>query len=301
MPLLFLAWVSQNMTGGASACTVWQGPGLATSFPQAIGMSASWNTELMHQVATAISDEARAKHHAFAKWGLRERYTGLTFFAPNINLVRDPRWGRGQETYGEDPFLTGHMAKWYIKGLQGDDPKYLKLAATSKHFAAYNGPEPLRHKINENISDFDLYDSYLPAFEITVKDAKVESVMCAYNSLNGLPCCGNNKILESILRDDWKFDGYIVSDCGAISDFYRKGAHDVVKTAPKAAALGLSSGTDLNCGDTYQHLEESELKNLVNEREINRALERLFLTRFQAWNVRSFGESSLCPNPLFRC
>lgn len=209
-------WWSECLHGVARA-------GLATSFPQAIGMSASWNTELMHHVATAISDEARAKYHAFVKADMRERYTGLTFFAPNINIVRDPRWGRGQETYGEDPFLTGHMAKWYIRGLQGDDPKYLKLAATSKHFAAYNGPEPLRHKINENISDFNLYDTYLPAFEITVKEANVASVMCAYNSLNGLPCCGNNKILESILRDDWKFDGYIVSDCGAISDFYRKG------------------------------------------------------------------------------
>ncbi|HYW36113.1 MAG TPA: glycoside hydrolase family 3 N-terminal domain-containing protein, partial [Balneolaceae bacterium] len=267
-------WWSECLHGVARA-------GLATSFPQAIGMAASWNTGLMHKVSTIISDEARAKHHKFAELGLRDRYMGLTFFAPNINLVRDPRWGRGQETYGEDPFLTGQMAKWYIKGLQGDHPQYQKVIATSKHFAVYNGPEPKRHKINVNADQYDLYDTYFPAFKTTIKEANVGSVMCAYNSLGGMPCCGNNEILNNILRHDWNFDGYIVSDCGAISNFYHKNQHYVVNDADQAAALGVNSGTDLNCGDTYSRLDEAELKGLVDEKEINQSLHRLFRARFR--------------------
>jgi len=267
-------WWSECLHGVARA-------GLATSFPQAIGMASSWNKKLMHEVSIAISDEARAKHHKFTSLGLRDRYMGLTFFAPNINLVRDPRWGRGQETYGEDPYLTGHMAKWYIKGLQGDDPKYLKLIATSKHFAVYNGPEPKRHKINVSVDHYDLYDTYLPAFKTTIDEANVGSVMCAYNSLNGMPCCGNNKMLEIILRKDWKFDGYVVSDCGAISDFYRKGAHDVVNDVAQASALGMNSGTDINCGDSFKHMDEAELQGLIDEKTIDQSLRRLFTARFQ--------------------
>ncbi|HKJ44998.1 MAG TPA: glycoside hydrolase family 3 C-terminal domain-containing protein [Balneolales bacterium] len=267
-------WWSECLHGVARA-------GLATSFPQAIGLAASWNTGLMHTVADAISDEARAKHHKFASLGLRNRYMGLTFFAPNINLVRDPRWGRGQETYGEDPFLTGQMAKWYIKGLQGNDPKYFKLIATSKHFAVYNGPEPERHKINVNVDKFDLHETYLAAFKTTIEEANVGSVMCAYNSLDGMPCCGNNEILTNILRNDWKFGGYVVSDCGAISDFYRKGAHDVVDTDYQSAAMGINSGTDLNCGNTYRHIDEAQLQGLVSEKEIDKSLYRLFTARFR--------------------
>ena len=271
-------WWSECLHGVARA-------GLATSFPQAIGMAASWNAPLLHQSAVAISDEARAKHEAFAKEGKRERYMGLTFFAPNINLVRDPRWGRGQETYGEDPYLTGQMAVSFIKGLQGDDPKWLKLAATSKHFAVYNGPEPLRHKIDVQVNNHDLYETYLPAFKTTIDETDVASVMCAYNSLNGGPCCGNNELLDSILRNDWKFDGYVVSDCGAIGDFFHDDAHHVVDTGAEAAAMGLKNGTDLNCGIgghfTYADLEEAEKKGLVDEKQIDQALFRLFMSRYR--------------------
>ena len=196
--------------------------GLATCFPQSIAMASSFNTGLMFAVANAISDEARAKHHAFLKVGYSDYFTGLTFFTPNINIVRDPRWGRGQETYGEDPYLTSQMAEVFIKGLQGNDPKYLKLAATAKHYAVYNGPETMRHKINAQVDNYDLYDTYLPGFEASVKNARVESIMCAYNSLNGMPCCGNDPLLHTILRDDWQFHGYVVSDCGAIANIYHQ-------------------------------------------------------------------------------
>ena len=271
-------WWSECLHGVARA-------GLATSFPQAIGLAATWDFPLLHESSLAISDEARAKHEAFAREGKRDRYMGLTFFAPNINLVRDPRWGRGQETYGEDPYLTGHMAVAYITGLQGDDKKWLKLVATSKHFAVYNGPEPLRHKIDVQVNNHDLFETYLPAFKTTIYDARVASVMCAYNSLDGEPCCGNNKILDSILRDDWKFDGYVVSDCGAIGDFFHKQAHHVVNTAEEAAAMGLKRGTDLNCGIngeyTFGKLTKAELKGLVDEKEIDHALHRLFVARYR--------------------
>ena len=255
--------------------------GLATCFPQSIAMAASFNTKLMHETSIAISDEARAKYHAFIKVGYRDYFTGLTFFSPNINIVRDPRWGRGQETYGEDPYLTGQMARAFITGLQGDDPKYLKLVATAKHYAVYNGPESLRHQINIEVDDYDLYDTYLPAFETSVKEAKVESVMCAYNSLRGKPCCGNDPLLNSILRDDWNFDGYVVSDCGAITNMYRKQDHHVVDTAAQAAAMGLNNGTDLNCGSAYGHLNEAIQNDSVTEKKIDESLHRVFLSRFR--------------------
>jgi len=255
--------------------------GLATCFPQSIAMAASFDTKLMHQTSIAISDEARAKYHAFIKVGYRDYFTGLTFFSPNINIVRDPRWGRGQETYGEDPYLTGQMARAFITGLQGDDPKYLKLVATAKHYAVYNGPESLRHKINIDVDDYDLYDTYLPAFETSVKEATVESVMCAYNSLRGKPCCGNDPLLNSILRDNWHFKGYVVSDCGAITNMYREQDHHVVDTAAQAAAMGLNNGTDLNCGPAYSHLKEAIQNGLVTEKEIDQSLHRVFLSRFR--------------------
>ena len=267
-------WWNECLHGVARA-------GLATVFPQAIGLAATWNAPLLHRVTNAISDEARAKHHAFVDRGLRQIYMGLTFWSPNINIVRDPRWGRGQETYGEDPYLTGTMAEAFIKGLQGDDPKYYKVVATAKHFAVYNGPEPMRHKIDVEVSDRDLWETYLPAFEMSVTDAKVASVMCAYNSLRGMPCCGNNPLLESILRDKWDFKGYVVSDCGAIGDFYQKGHHQVVSTPEKAAALALSNGTDLNCGATFPHLVKATKEGIVNEKDIDRSLTRLLEARFR--------------------
>lgn len=255
--------------------------GLATCFPQSIAMASSFNTKLMFSVATAISDEARAKHSAFVKIGYRDYFTGLTFFTPNINIIRDPRWGRGQETYGEDPYLTSQMAREFIKGLQGDDPKYLKLAATAKHYAVYNGPETMRHKINARVDDYDLYDTYLPAFETSVREADVASIMCAYNSLNGKPCCGNDPLLTSILRDDWHFNGYVVSDCGAIANIYRQKDHHIVDTAEQAAAMGITSGTDLNCGKTYSHLKKALQQGLITEKDINLSLHRVFLSRFK--------------------
>jgi len=267
-------WWNECLHGVARA-------GLATVFPQAIGMAATWNAPLMKQVADVISDEARAKHKAFVEAGRRDIYMGLTFWTPNINIVRDPRWGRGQETYGEDPHLTGQMAVSFIEGLQGDDPNEYKVVATAKHFAVYNGPEPIRHKVNVQVSDQDLWETYLPAFEACVKEAKVESIMCAYNSLRGMPCCGNNPLLESILRDKWHFNGYVVSDCWAITDIFNKDAHHTVETPEEAAAMGIKSGTDLNCGVSYGHLDKSVEQGLVDEEEIDTALERLFTARYK--------------------
>ena len=255
--------------------------GVATVFPQAIGMAASWDTQLIHRVASAISDEARAKHHHFATLNKRGIYMGLTFWSPNINIFRDPRWGRGQETYGEDPFLTSEMAKSFITGLQGDDPNYLKLVATAKHFAVHNGPEPLRHKFDIDVTDQDLYETYLPAFESAVKEAKVASVMCAYNRFRGTPCCGHSPLQNEILKKQWGFTGYVVSDCGAIADIYEKNKHNVVETPEEAAAMAVKAGTDLNCGNIYPYLQEAVENNLISEDEIDRAVIRLFTARFK--------------------
>lgn len=255
--------------------------GLATVFPQAIGMAATWNAPLFHEVANVISDEARAKHMAFVNVGRRDIYMGLTFWTPNINIVRDPRWGRGQETYGEDPFLTGQLANSFIRGLQGDDPKYYKVIATSKHFAVHNGPEPLRHSFDVDVSDRDLYETYLPMFKTTVQDAKVASVMCAYNRFRGMPCCGSDPLLKQILRDDWGFDGYVVTDCWAVADFYVEGRHDYTESAAEAAAIALKSGSDVNCGNTYPHLQEAYDQGMITEDDLDTALQRLFVARYK--------------------
>ncbi|SHE37673.1 beta-glucosidase [Fodinibius roseus] len=255
--------------------------GYATVFPQAMGMAATWNAPLFQQMANAISDEARAKHQAFREEGRRDIYMGLTFWTPNINIVRDPRWGRGQETYGEDPYLTGSLANSFINGLQGEDPDYHKVVATSKHFAVYSGPEPLRHEMNVEVSDRDLWDTYLPAFETTIKDAGVASVMCAYNSFRGMPCCGSDPLMKAILRNDWGFEGYVVSDCWAINDFYEEGRHGASETAAEAAALALQTGTDLNCGNSYPHLQEALERELITEEDLDNALHRLFEARFK--------------------
>jgi beta-glucosidase len=202
--------------------------GLATVFPQAIGLGATWDQNMMLRVATAISDEARAKHHDYVRQGKRLIYQGLTFWSPNINIFRDPRWGRGQETYGEDPYLTGKMAVQFIRGLQGDDPKYYKTIATVKHFAVHSGPEPERHEFDVTIAERDFRETYLPQFEMGIKEGKAYSAMCAYNRLDGEACCGSSRLLTTILRDEWGFKGYVVSDCGAIGDIYLH--HKIVAT-----------------------------------------------------------------------
>ncbi len=253
--------------------------GLATSFPQAIGLAATWNVGLMHQVAVAISDEARAKHHEAIRQGVHEIHTGLTFWSPNINIFRDPRWGRGQETYGEDPHLTARMGVAFVKSLQGDDPRYLKVVATPKHFAAHSGPEPGRDRFDARVSERDLRETYLPAFEACVKEARAVSVMGAYNRLNGEPCCASPTLLEKILRQEWGFDGYVVSDCRAIGNIYAH--HKLVETAAEAAALAVKAGCDLNCGRTYTALLEAVEKGLVAEETIDQAVERLFTARFR--------------------
>ncbi|MBJ2173577.1 glycoside hydrolase family 3 C-terminal domain-containing protein [Aureibaculum sp. A20] len=268
-------WWNECLHGVARA-------GEATVFPQAIGMGATWNPDLMFKVGSAISDEARAKHHSFANSNRRGIYQGLTFWSPNINIFRDPRWGRGQETYGEDPFLTSQMAVNFIKALQGDDPKYLKVIATAKHFAVHSGPEKSRHEDNYHTSNRDLRQTYLPAFEAAVNDAKVHSVMCAYNRYNDEACCGSNLLLTDILRNEWKFDGYVVSDCWAISDFWEPNKHELVDTPEEAAALAVDRGTDLNCGSVFDpNLTEAVLKDIIKEDKIDLALSRLFMARFK--------------------
>jgi beta-glucosidase len=253
--------------------------GVATVFPQAIGLGATWDEDLIFRVSTAISDEARAKHHEFVRNGSRRRYQGLTFWTPNINIFRDPRWGRGQETYGEDPFLTGKLGVQFVKGLQGDDPKYFKTIATLKHYVVHSGPEPERHSFDAVTDERDFRETYLPQFEMGIREGRAYSVMCAYNRYNGETCCGSDDLLNGILRTEFGFDGYIVSDCGAIDDIYR--GHKTVATAAEASALGVLSGTDLECGSSYRNLKESLEKNMLTEKDIDIALKRLFVARFR--------------------
>ncbi len=255
--------------------------GIATVYPQAIGMAATWDKALMNKVALSISDEGRAKYHDFISKNKRGIYQGITFWTPNINIFRDPRWGRGMETYGECPHLTGEMAVQFINGLQGDDPEYYKSIATSKHFAVHSGPESNRHSFNVSVSEHDLRNTYLPAFERTVKESKVASVMCAYNRLDSKPCCGSSPLLNDILRNEWGFDGYVVSDCWALVDFYQKGHHEVVETPAEAAAMAFSNGTDLNCGSVSPHLNEAVKQGLISEEQIDVAVKRLLLARFK--------------------
>ncbi|BFT31451.1 glycoside hydrolase family 3 C-terminal domain-containing protein [Alteromonas sp. D210916BOD_24] len=259
--------------------------GEATVFPQAIGMAAMWDKAFLNEIATAISDEGRAKHHEFKRQGISHRYAGLTYWSPNINIFRDPRWGRGQETYGEDPFLTGELGVSFIQGLQGNDDTYLKTAATAKHFAVHNGPEITRHSDNYVVSNKDLYETYLPAFEKAVVEADVEAVMCAYNRVNGQPACGSDMLLKEILREQYHFDGHVMSDCGAIADFYDPKAHDVTRSPAVAAAWAVSSGTDLNCGtgrlSSFANLSFAVQKGFIDEALIDQAVERLFMTRFK--------------------
>jgi len=271
-------WWSEGLHGVGRA-------GIATVFPQAIGLAATFDEPFLRRVATAISDEARAKHHDFARRGKRGRYQGLTYFSPNVNLYRDPRWGRGQETYGEDPYLTGRLGVAFIDGMQGRQeegappPKYLKLVATAKHFAVHSGPEIERHRFDAEVSEHDLSDSYLPQFEACVRHGQVGAVMPAYNRVDGVPCAASPRLLDTILRTQWGFGGFVVSDCGAIDDIYRE--HRVAGSAEEAAAAALRAGTDLNCGGTYRALTGAVKRGLVTEAEIDRAVGRLFAARFR--------------------
>ncbi len=253
--------------------------GQATVFPQAIGLAATWDTDLMHRIADTISTEARAKYNQALRDDDHARYHGLTFWSPNINIFRDPRWGRGQETYGEDPYLTGRMAVAFIKGMQGDDPHYYKVIATAKHFAVHSGPESTRHQVDVKVSTRDLEETYLPAFHAAVVEGKVDSVMCAYNSIDGAPACANEMLLEKYLRGEWGFQGYIVSDCGAVTDIFR--GHMYKPDAPSAAAVAVKTGTDFACDTQYRTLPDAVKQGLIAEAEIDTSLKRLFVARIK--------------------
>jgi beta-glucosidase len=261
--------------------------GTATVFPQAIGMAATWDAPLLHEAADVIATEARAKHNDYVSKhnGDSARYFGLTFWTPNINLFRDPRWGRGQETYGEDPFLTARLGVAFIRGLQGDDPKYVKAMAGAKHFAVHSGPEPERHRFDATPSECDFYETYLPQFEAAVREGHVGAVMGAYNSVYGRPACANPLLLTELLRKQWGFDGHVVSDCGAIYDIYAN--HKFTATPAEAAAAAVKAGDDLCCGRDYNSLVRAVKKGLISEAEINTAVGRVLEARFGHGAVRA--------------
>jgi len=261
--------------------------GRATVFPQAIGLAATWDTDLMHRVADIISTEARAKYNDAstrpapsgpdALATLPGRTAGLTYWSPNVNIFRDPRWGRGQETYGEDPYLTGRMAVAFVTGMQGDDPRYLKVVSTPKHYAVHSGPEPARHGFDARVSETDLVSTYLPAFRAAVVEGKADSIMCVYNAVNGTPGCASADLLQKRLRDEWGFQGYVVSDCGAVNDIHRN--HKFTPTLGEAAVAAVKAGTDLTCGTEYRTLVDEVKAGRITEAEIDRALARLFVAR----------------------
>jgi beta-glucosidase len=255
----------------------------ATVFPQAIGNAATFDQPNLQRMAAMISTEARAIHHQYEREGKRDIYEGLTFWSPNINIFRDPRWGRGQETYGEDPYLTGQMGMALVKGFQGDDPNYLKITACAKHFAVHSGPESTRHSFDVRPSDYDLYDTYLPAFRTLVVDAKVASVMCAYNAIDGQPCCGSDLLMTDILYNKWKFRGYVTSDCGAIDDFYEKSypSHQFSPNAASAASDAVIHGTDVECGGSYHSLVAAVQSGLMSESKIDTSVFHLLEIRFR--------------------
>lgn len=265
-------WWNEALHGVARA-------GVATVFPQAIGLAATFDEDLIYKIADIISTEGRAKYHENVRKGDRDIYKGLTFWSPNINIFRDPRWGRGHETYGKDPYLTARLGVAFVKGIQGNDRKYLKAAACAKHYAVHSGPESERHSFNAVVSKKDLRETYLPAFKALVKEAKVEAVMGAYNRTNGEPCCGSKTLLTDILRNEWGFKGHVTSDCWAIKDFYE--GHMVTKTAPESVALAVRSGCDLNCGNLFINLLIAHKEGLITEEEIDRAVTRLFVTRMK--------------------
>lgn len=269
-------WWNEGLHGVAFA-------GYATNFPQVIGMAATWDTDLVHKMGETVSTEARAKYNEAMREDDHEMFFGLTFWAPNINIFRDPRWGRGQETYGEDPFLTARMGVAFVTGMQGDDPKYFRVVSTPKHYAVHSGPEPLRHGFNVEVSQHDLEDTYLPAFRATVTEAHAQSIMCAYNAIDGAPACANTMLLRDHLRDAWKFDGYVVSDCAAVADIDT--GHHFAPDMAYAAADAVKAGTDLECGylegQAFPSLVEAVHQDLIKESEIDAALRRLFRARFK--------------------
>lgn len=272
--------------------------GCATVFPQAIGLASSFNTELMYEVATAISDEARAKYNEFKKFGSTELYQGLTFWSPNINIFRDPRWGRGHETYGEDPLLTGKMGVAFIKGLQGQG-KYRKLDATIKHYAVHSGPEYERHGFDAIVSKKDLYETYLSAFKYCIDNADPSAVMGAYNRVNGEPCCGSKTLLQDILYGEFGFKGYVVSDCGAIRDFHT--GHKVTDTEAESVALAVNNGCQLNCGDAYFSLYDAYEQDLITEEAITEAVTKLFEARFRLGMFDDDCEYDKIPYDVVEC
>ncbi|MPQ31454.1 glycoside hydrolase family 3 protein [Clostridium estertheticum] len=265
-------WWNEALHGVARA-------GVATMFPQAIGMAATFDEELIYQVAGVISTEGRAKYNESQRKNDHDIYKGLTFWAPNINIFRDPRWGRGHETYGEDPYLTGRLGVAFIKGLQGNDKRYMKSAACAKHFAVHSGPEAKRHSFNAVVSKKDLRETYLPAFKEAVKEANVEAVMGAYNRTNGEPCCGSKTLLSDILRDEWGFKGHVTSDCWAIKDFHE--GHGITSNAVESVALAVNNGCDLNCGNMYLNLYLAYKEGMVTEETIDKSVIRLMNTRMK--------------------
>ncbi|HTY85552.1 MAG TPA: glycoside hydrolase family 3 C-terminal domain-containing protein [Silvibacterium sp.] len=269
-------WWNEGLHGVAFA-------GYATNFPQVIGMAATWDTGLVHAMGETVSIEARAKYDDAMRNDHHEMFFGLTFWAPNVNIFRDPRWGRGQETYGEDPFLTGRMAVAFVSGMQGTDPTYFRVISTPKHFAVHSGPEPLRHGFNVDVSPHDLEDTYLPAFRAAVTEAHAQSVMCAYNAIDGAPACANTMLLRDHLRSAWNFDGYVVSDCAAVADVYS--GHHYARDMAHAAADAVKAGTDLECGfgegQAFPALVNAVHQNLISEADLDNALRRLFRARFK--------------------
>src|SRR3569833_2733813 len=265
-------WWNEALHGVARA-------GQATVLPQAIRLSATFEPNLMHYVATAISDEARAKHEEALRRDQHARYQGINFWSPNINIFRAPRWGRGQETYGEDPYLTGRMGVAFVTGMRGDDPKYIKAGATAKHYAVHSGPEPERHHFDVHPSEEDLYETYLPAFQALVQEGHVSSVMGAYNRVNGVSASASPRLLHDILRQDWGFNGYIVSDCDSVDDIYKQ--HKSAKSPEEGAAMALRAGLDLDCGHAYAALAGAVQQGLVTEAQVDIAVRRVMLARMQ--------------------
>ena len=267
-------WWSEGLHGVARS-------GYATLFPQAIGIAATWDAPLLGQISTTISTEARAKFNEAIRHDVHSIYYGLTIWSPNINIFRDPRWGRGQETYGEDPYLTSRLGVAFVEGLQGTDPNYYRVIATPKHFAVHSGPESERHRFDVDPSRHDLWDTYLPAFRATIVEAKADSIMCAYNAIDKDPACASKELLVDILRKDWAFKGFVTSDCGAVDDFFEAKAHHTSSDKYTAAVAGIRTGTDTNCGKTYLALTEAVHKGLIKESEIDVSLQRLFVARIK--------------------
>ena len=265
-------WWNEALHGVARA-------GTATVFPQAIGMAATFDEDLLEQVGDAVSTEARAKFNMQQKADDTDIYKGLTFWAPNVNIFRDPRWGRGHETFGEDPYLTSWLGVRYVMGLQGHDEDYLKAAACAKHFAVHSGPESVRHEFNAEVSEQDLRETYLPAFKACVQEGKVEAVMGAYNRTNGAPCCGNSYLLQDILRKEWGFEGHVTSDCWAIKDFHE--GHLVTSTPVESVSMAMNNGCDLNCGNLFHFLTQAVENGMVDEKRLNEAVENLFMARMK--------------------